>query len=151
MTGLEQGLGTGLVVAVLTAVVAGAAVGSVLRAVVLARVAAAASARARVLGSAWVNVPATALAAALLVWQTGLDLLPGAGPAAGSLVGSVAVVALLGVCGGLSTWSTLALELAQAVLDGDRRALGLQAGGVVVGVLAGVFGAGLGVVVLLLL
>lgn len=145
MTGLGAGIGGGLVAAVLVALVLGAGIGSVLRAVVLDRVAASPDHRARALGSAWVNVPASALAAALLVWQTQLQLLPGTGPD----VGAVAVVLLLGVCGGWSTWSTLALELARSVLAGDRRALRLQAGGAALGVLAGVFGAGLAVVTLL--
>ncbi len=138
MTGVGPGLGAGLVAAVLLAVVLGAGLGSVLRAVVLARVAAARDGRARALGSAWVNVPATAVAAAVLVAQTGLDLAPGEG----SAPGAVALVLVLGLCGGLSTWSTLALELARSVLDGDRRALVLQAGGAGLGLVAGVFGAG---------
>ncbi|MFC3687044.1 CrcB family protein [Aquipuribacter hungaricus] len=145
MTGLDQGVGTGLVVALLAALVVGAGLGSVLRAVVLARVGASPGPRVRALGSAWANVPATAVAAALLVVQTRLGLLPGTGPDAAA----VGVVLLLGVCGGMSTWSTLALELARSVLADDRRALALQVGGAVVGVLAGLFGAGLAVLLLL--
>ena len=147
MTSLEQGIGGALVAAVLVALVVGAGAGSVLRAVVLARVAASGDRWARSLGSAWVNVPASTLAAALLVWQTQLRLLPGTGSDLAALV----VVLLLGVCGGMSTWSTLALELARSVLAGDRRALVPQAVGAALGVLGGVFGAGCAVVVLLLL
>lgn len=146
MTELDQGAGGAVVAALLGALVLGSGVGAVLRAVVLARVAASGDLRVRTLGSAWVNVPASAVAAALLVWQVRLDLLPGAGPTGLAVL----VVLLLGVCGGTSTWSTLALELACSVLDGDRRGVVLQVGGVVLGVLGGVFGAGLAVVTLLL-
>jgi fluoride ion exporter CrcB/FEX len=137
-------MGGAVVAALLVALVVGAGAGAVVRAVVLARVAASADPRARTLGSAWVNVPASALASALLVWQLRLGPLPGAGSPAPGL----AVVLLLGVCGGASTWSTLALELARSVLAGDRRGVALQAGGIVLGVLGGVFGAGLAVLAL---
>lgn len=146
MTGLEQGMGGAMVAAVLVALVLGAGAGSALRAVVLARVAVSGDSRVRTLGSAWVNVPASVLASALLVWQARLDLLPGVGPA----VPAVALVLVLGLCGGLSTWSTLALELARSLLAGDRRGVALQLGGVVLGVLGGVFGAGFAVVTLVL-
>lgn len=146
MTAGGQQTGTALVVVVLVALVLGAGLGSALRAVVLARVAASGGARARLLGTAWVNVPAAGLAAALLVWQTRLGPAPGGGPS----VAGTALVLLLGACGGLSTWSALALELARSVLDGDRRALVVQVLGVVLGVLGGVFGAGVAVLALLL-
>ena len=146
MTGLDQGIGGVLVAAVLAALVVGAGVGSVVRAAVLARVEASGHRQVRALGSAWVNVPASALAAALLVWQTQLRLLPGAG----SDVAALVVLLLLGLCGGASTWSTLALELSRSVLAADRRALVLQGVGAVLGVLGGVFGAGVAVVALLL-
>lgn len=130
----------------LVVLVVGAGLGSVLRAVVLARVADARSRRARTLGSAWVNVPASAVAAAAVVVQPGLGM-PG-GPEAGA--GAVVVVALLGLCGGLSTYSTLSLELAGAVLGSRWGEVRLQVGGVVAGVLAGLFGAGVAVLGLLL-
>lgn len=133
-----------LSVAVLVVLVVGAGAGAALRAVVLARVAASGSTRARSLGSAWVNVPASVLAAAALVWQAGSGLAGGDGP------GTLALLAVLGLCGGLSTWSTLSLELARSLLDADRAALRLQLGGVALGVVGGVFGAGLAAVGLML-
>lgn len=133
-------------VAVLVVVVLGAGLGALLRAVVLARVTASPSVRARTLGTAWVNVPASLVAAAVLVRQTSLGLLPGQAPAAVVLTAAL----VLGVCGGLSTWSALSLELARSLLAGDRRALRVQLSGVALGLLGGVFGAGLGAVTLLL-
>lgn len=126
--------------------VLGAGLGSVLRAVVLDRVARSASHRTRTFGSAWVNVPAAALAAAAVVAQPELGLLPGPR----SDAGTVAVVALLGLCGGLSTYSTLALEVATSVLGSRWDQVLLQLGGVVAGVLGGLFGAGLAALALLL-
>lgn len=148
MSGLEDDLGlpTAVAVAVLGVLVLGAGLGAVLRAVLLARVAASASRRVRALGSAWVNVPASALAALALVLQQQLGLLPGQAPAPLA----VGVVAVIGLCGGLSTYSTLALELSRSLLERRRRDLVLQLGGVSAGVAAGLFGAGLAVVLLLL-
>lgn len=147
MTGVEGGTGVAPVVvaAALLWLVVGAGAGAVLRAMVLARVAAVASYRVRVLGSAWANVPASVLAGAVLVWQQQLDLLPGRAPA----VVAVAVLAVLGVCGGLSTWSTLALELSRSLLAGRRQDVLLQLGGVVAGVAGAMLGAGFAVVTLL--
>lgn len=133
--------------AVLLVLALGAGVGAVLRTVVAARVAVSPSRRVRAFGSGWVNVPASAVAAGLLVVQQQLGLLPGQAPA-GLAVG---LVALLGVCGGLSTYSTLALELARSVLASRRRDLVVQLGGVVLGLAAGLFGAGLAGVALLVL
>lgn len=149
MTGLEGGpaLPVGVAVALLVVLVLGAGAGAVLRALVTARVAASTSSRVRVLGSAWVNAPASAVAAFALVLQQQLDLLPGSAPAPVA----VALVALLGVCGGASTYSTLSLELSRSLLAGRRRDLAAQLGGVAVGVVAGLFGAGLATVVLLTL
>jgi len=148
VTGLEvdQGLQTAVAVAVLVVLVLGAGAGAVLRATVTARVAASSSRRVRALGSAWVNVPASALAASALVLQLRLGLLPGEAPAPLA----VGVVAVIGLCGGFSTYSTLALELSRSLLGRRRRDLVLQLGGVAVGVAAGLFGAGLAGVLLLL-
>lgn len=149
MTGLEgeQVLPVALAVAVLVALVLGAAVGAVVRAGVLAWAAASRTRWVRVLGTTWVNVPASAVAAAALVLQQQLALLPGqaSDPAA------VTVVAVLGVCGGLSTYSALALELSRSLLERRHRDLGLQLAGIGTGVVAGLFGAGLAAVALLLL
>ena len=149
MTGLEDdgGGSVGLAVALLAVLVLAAGLGATLRAVVTARAAASPSHRVRALGSAWVNVPASGAAAFALVLQLQLDLLPGRAPAA--VV--VAVVGVIGLCGGLSTYSPLALELSRSVLERRRRDLVLQLGGVAVGVVAGLFGAGLAGVALLLL
>lgn len=148
MTGLEDGRGlpTAVAVAVLVVLVLGAGAGAVLRAVVLARVAASPSGLVRALGSAWVNVPASALAALALVLQLRLGLLPGDAPAPLA----VGVLAVIGLCGGLSTYSTLALELSRSLLRRRHGDLALQLGGVAVGVVAGLFGAGLAALLLLL-
>lgn len=146
MTGLEGDGALGPVVALLTALVLAGGLGAALRAVVLARVAASASHRVRALGSAWVNVPASAVAAFALVLQLQLDLLPGRAP----LAVVVAVVGVIGLCGGLSTWSTLSLELSRSLLGRRRRDLALQLAGLTTGVAAGLFGAGLAGVALLL-
>jgi len=53
----------------------------------------------------------------------------------GREAGSWLVLAVLGVCGGLSTYSSLALELAQSIRSRDPR-----------GLVRGVLGAGLGLV-----
>lgn len=148
MTGLEGDPDGSVAVAValLVVLVLGAGLGAVLRAMVTARVAASPSRHVRALGSAWVNVPASALAALALVLQLRLDLLPGRAPDAVA----VAAVGVVGLCGGLSTYSTLALELSRSVLERRRRDLVLQLGGVAVGVAGGLFGAGLAAVALLL-
>lgn len=118
--------------AVLTAVLlaAGAAgVGTLVRWAVLTAV------RRRGLtgGTAWVNVPASTLAG-VVVGVTGADRLTD--PAAAPWVAWT----LLGLCGGLSTWSSLALETATALRDGDRRALAMSAAGTLLGLVAGVVG-----------
>ena len=147
MTGLEDGpLPTPLALLVLLVVVLTAGLGAVLRSVVLSLTSVSPSQRVRTLGSAWLNVPATAGAAAALVAQQRLDLLPGQTSAAVAL----GVVGVIGLCGGLSTYSTLALELSRSLLERRRRDLLLQLAGVATGVLAGLFGAGLAGIVLLL-
>lgn len=125
-----------LLLVLLLAVTAG--VGSVLRAVVLDRAQRSGSWRVRSVGSGWVNVPAAALAAAALVVQVQLELFPGRA----SIGWVLAVVAVLGLCGGVSTYSTLSLEVSRAVLAARWAEVRLQLGGVVLGVLGGLAGAG---------
>jgi fluoride ion exporter CrcB/FEX len=120
--------------------VLGAGLGAVLRAAVLARVAVARP-PLRALGTAWVNVPASYVAALALAW---LATATGAEPllAERVTVGGLGPSLLLGVCGGLSTWSSLALEVAAALRADDRAALRASGLGVLAGVAAGVAGVG---------
>lgn len=136
-----------LSVSVLLTLVLGAAAGSVLRSIVLSRVYVAPRRRERLLGTAWVNVPASALAAFVLVLQQRLELLPGSAAPGWVLL----AVLLLGVSGGLSTWSALALEVARAVLAGRRAELLAQGVGVATGLVAALAGAGLATVLLTVL
>ncbi|WP_336922600.1 CrcB family protein [Aquipuribacter sp. SD81] len=128
--------------------VLGAGAGAALRAAVLARVSAA-SPPVRRAGTAWVNVPASFAAAVVLSWLVASGR---AEPLAvgGADVAGLAAALALGVCGGLSTWSSLALELAGAVRSGDRSRLLVPALGVLAGVAAGVAGTGVVVTVALL-
>jgi fluoride ion exporter CrcB/FEX len=125
----------------------GAGAGALVRGLVALRVGASTSRRVRALGSGWVNVPASALAAAALLVQLQLDLLPGEEPRAGV----VAVLAVIGFCGGLSTYSTLALEMSRSLLASRWADLRVQVGGIVLGLLAALFGAGAAAIVLALL
>lgn len=115
----------------------GAGVGAVLRAEVLARVAARGSRG----GTAWVNVPASAVAGSAVGLGSASRAVTAVDPGDPG-VAFVALAAVLGVCGGLSTYSSLALELARALLAGDRRGLLLHAAGVLLGLLAAVGGVG---------
>lgn len=115
----------------------GAGLGAVLRAEVLARVAE----RGARGGTAWVNVPASAVAGLAVGLGSASRAVTAVEPGApGAAV--VALAAVLGVCGGLSTYSSLALELARALLAGDRRELLLHAAGVLLGLLGAVGGVG---------
>ncbi|MFC5380952.1 CrcB family protein [Aquipuribacter nitratireducens] len=133
--------GAVLVQVVLLALGAGA--GAALRLLVVARAGASHHHLVRALGTAWVNVPASTVAGLALAW-----LVVGAGGAPfGATWSASALVAAaaLGVCGGLSTWSSLALEVAGAVRAGDSALLRTQAAGVGLGVVGGVVGVGAGV------
>ncbi len=134
-------------------VVVGGGLGSGLRVIVLSRVAA----RDSRWGTAWVNVPASFLAG---VAATLLSLGVGPGPAvvaespahgSSDLAATVGLTFVLGVCGGLSTYSSLALEAALALRRRDRRLLAVQASGVGLGLLTAAVGVVTGVAVLVLL
>lgn len=110
--------------AALVAVTLGAALGSAARWWVMLQVA-----RYRVAGGvAWVNVPAAAVAGAAL----------------GAAADGWPLAALLGICGGLSTYSSLALELAVAIRAREPAGLVLSMSGVLLGLAAGLGAAALG-------
>lgn len=77
-------------------------------------------------GTAWVNVPAS--------------LAAGAVAAAGWA--EPATVAALALCGGVSTYSSLALEAARALQERSREGAAVVGGGMALGLLAGAAGAG---------
>jgi fluoride ion exporter CrcB/FEX len=122
----------------------GAGLGSVLRLLVVHRAGTSSRPLVRRLGTAWANVPASFVAGAVLTW-----LAVGAGSEplvdAGWSLPWLAAAFVLGTCGGLSTYSSLALEAAGALRAGDTGLLRAQAGGVALGVVAGVAGVGAGV------
>lgn len=121
--------------------VLGGGVGTWLRVLTLRHVAA----RGYRAGTAWVNVPAsfvTGLAATVAAVGVGPGpaVVQGEAVPTGDLVALATLSLVVGVCGGLSTYSSLALEASLAVLRRDRRLLGLQLAGVGIGVVAAVLG-----------
>ena len=127
-------------------VVVGGGLGSGLRAALLRQVAL----RGSRWGTAWVNVPASFLAgAAATVLALGVGPGPAVvaatvAPATSDQVAIGVLSLLLGICGGLSTYSSLALEAALAVRRRDRRLLAVQATGIGLGLVAVVVGVGAG-------
>ena len=104
-------------VATVAALAVGAGLGSALRVWLLFQLV-----RHRIPGGvAWVNLPAAAVA----------------GAAVGAAGGGWPLVVVLGICGGLSTYSAFALELAVAIRTGDRSGAVASVGGVVLGLAAG--------------
>lgn len=122
----------------------GAGVGSILRALVMDGVAS----RGLVGGTAWVNVPASFVAGLAAQLAAGLGPVPAAGAPG---VGFVLVAAVLGTCGGLSTYSTLALDAGQALLDARHGDLVVPGVGVLLGLTAAVGGLGCAVLLRALL
>lgn len=90
-------------------------------------------------GTAWVNVPASAVAG-LVVGVSGAERLSDVDVLVDAAAVPWVAWTVLGLCGGLSTWSSLALEVATALRDRDRRALAITAAGTVTGLAAGAAG-----------